>query len=241
MSESDSRTQSSCEPQSMTTAIRLLMVDDHAVVTDGLRSLLSIFDDIEVVGAAQNGPAAIALCASVRPDVVLMDLSMPEMDGAETARRILNNDPDVLIIALTGFLDGGLVKAALDAGASGYLLKTTTGDEIVEAIRGVVKGRATMSLEALTHATRSEPDDEPSLTDREIAVLGRVVEGETNKEIARHLSLSPGTVRVHVSNILAKLGVGNRTAAARHALRHDLLPDPVTSFDDGQLSDRRLG
>ncbi|MGI9615791.1 MAG: response regulator [Acidimicrobiales bacterium] len=209
--------------------IRVLLVDDHAVVTDGLRSLLSLYDDIEVVGAAQNGAAAIALCSSEQPNVVLMDLSMPEMDGAETARRILTNNPEILVIALTGYLDEDLVRSVIAAGASGYLLKTTGGDEIVEAIRGVVKGRATMSLEALAHATRPEPvplaDRKPPLTDRETAVLQRVAEGETNKEIARGLSLSPGTVRVHVSNILAKLGVENRTAAARYALRHDLLAD----------------
>ncbi|MDH3756123.1 MAG: response regulator transcription factor [Acidimicrobiia bacterium] len=213
------------------TAIRVLLVDDHAVVTDGLRSLLSLFDDIDVVGAAQTGAAAIALCASVQPDVVLMDLSMPDMDGAETTSRILTNNLGVRVIALTGYLDEGLVRAVIDAGASGYLLKTVSGDDIVEAIRGVVKGRATMSLEALTHATRPEPspetDYQPSLTDREMAVLQRVAEGETNKEIARHLSVSPGTVRVHVSNILAKFGVENRTAAVRYALRHDLLTDQV--------------
>ncbi|MGI9594763.1 MAG: response regulator [Acidimicrobiales bacterium] len=212
-------------------AIRVLLVDDHAVVTDGLQSLLSLYHDIDVVGAAQNGPAAIALCSSEQPNVVLMDLSMPEMDGAETARRILTNDPDVLIIALTGYLDEELVRSVIAAGASGYLLKTTSGDDLVEAIRGVVKGRATMSLEALIHATRPEPvpetDHKPPLTDRETAVLRRVAEGETNKEIALHLSLSPGTIRVHVSNILAKLGVDNRTAAARYALRHDLLADPA--------------
>jgi len=212
-------------------AIRVLLVDDHAVVTDGLRALLSLSDDIDVVGAAQNGPAAIALCAADRPDVVLMDLSMPEMDGAATTRRILTDHPETRVIALTGFLDEDLVRAVIDAGASGYLLKTVSGSDLVEAVRGVVSGRAAMSLEALSHATRTEPagatDHRPSLTDRELEVLQLLAAGETNKEIARQLSLSPGTVRVHVSNILAKLGVENRTAAARYALENDLLADPI--------------
>jgi DNA-binding NarL/FixJ family response regulator len=210
--------------------IRVLLVDDHAVVADGLRSMLSLFEDIDVVGVAHRGAAALALCASLQPDVVLMDLSMPEMDGAETTRRILANDSDTRVIALTGFLERDLVRGVVDAGASGYLLKTVSGDELVEAIRGVVQGRAAMSLDALAHATQPEPraatEHQPSLTDREQAVLRRIAEGETNKEIARRLSLSPGTIRVHVSNILTKLGVENRTAAVRSALRSGLLWEP---------------
>lgn len=210
-------------------SIHVVLVDDHAVVTEGLRSLLSLYDDIDVVGAVQSGTAAIALCASHQPDVVLVDLSMPEMDGAETARRILSDRPETQVIALTGYLDEDLVRSVIEAGASGYLLKTVSGDDLVEAIRGVVSGRAAMSLEALTHTTRPKPAEAtapgPSLTRRETDVLRLLIEGDTNKEIAKRLSLSPGTIRVHVSSILAKLGVENRTAAARYAQQHNLLAE----------------
>jgi NarL family two-component system response regulator LiaR len=208
------------------TPIRVALVDDHPVITDGLKRLLSDYDDLDVVGTAGGGSAGIALCAELHPDVVLMDLSMPEIDGVEATRRVIAANPAIRVIALTGFLDEETLRGVFDAGASGYLLKTVSGDDLAEAVRAVSKGLASLSLEVLSklHLAHS-PDDghAASLTARELDVLRCLAEGATNKSIAHELSLSPGTIRVYVSSILAKLGVENRTAAARYAIRHDLV------------------
>lgn len=207
--------------------IRVALVDDHAVVTQGLELVLSDFEDVEVVGSAHGGVAGVALCAELEPDVVLMDLSMPDIDGVEATRRVLRERPATRVIALTGQLDEDLLRSVLGAGASGYLLKTVGGDELVDAIRAASQGRATLSLEALPLVPTPEPLAEagPPLTSRELEVLAWVAKGATNKAIALELSLSPGTVRVHVSSILSKLGVENRTAAAHVARTRGLIDD----------------
>jgi DNA-binding NarL/FixJ family response regulator len=210
-------------------SIRVALVDDHAVITDGLTTMLSLVDDLEVVGSTNRGSEASQLCTEVEPDVVVMDLSMPDVDGVEATRSILRDHPDIRVIALTGFLDEKHVSDVLEAGASGYLLKSTTGAELAEAIRSVANGRATLSLEALPHlhAAKEPIGPDAHLTPREHEVLELLCRGETNKQIAAGLALSPGTVRVHVSSILAKLGVENRTAAAHYAVRRGLVSNPV--------------
>jgi DNA-binding NarL/FixJ family response regulator len=201
--------------------IRVVVVDDHAVITDGVSSLLSLHPDIDVVGTAHGGGAAVALCADLQPDVVLLDMSMPDLSGPEVARRILSRSPSIQIVMLTSYVDEAMVRDAVAAGASGYLLKSIGGSELARAVRSASQGQATLSGEALAHLTTAG-SLEPDLTKRELDVLRALSVGRTNKQIAEDLSLSPGTVRVHVSNILAKLGVGNRTAAAHYALRHGL-------------------
>ncbi len=205
----------------MNPTIRVMVVDDHAVITDGVSNLLALQPDIEVVATADGGRAAIALCADLQPDVVLMDVSMPEMSGIEATRQILSRNPSTRVVVLTSYVDEGMVRDAVSAGATGYLLKSIASAELAEAVRSAARGQATLSGEALAHLAVTGPT-EPELTPRELDVLGSLSEGRTNKQIAADLSLSPGTVRVHVSNILAKLGVENRTAAAHYALRHGL-------------------
>jgi len=197
----------------------VLLVDDHQVVTEGLAVLLDGFDDLDVAGAAGGGAAAVERYETLRPDVVLMDLSMPDVDGVEATRRIVGLDPEARVIALTAFVDDNLVADALTAGARGYLLKNASGAELHAAIQAVANGASFLSGEALAHLTtaRSGPRPGHDLTPRERDVLGRLVRGLSNKQIAAELALQPGTVRIHVSNILAKLGAENRTEAAHIA------------------------
>ncbi len=209
----------------MSEPIRLLVVDDHQVITDGLSNLLNLQPDIEVVGTALGGGAAVALCAELEPDIVLLDMSMPDMSGAEAARRIISERPSTRIIILTSFMDGPTVREAVAAGASGYLLKSIGSAELAEAVRSAAQGRSTLSSEVLGHLSGAGAP-ESDLTARELEVLRWLSEGRTNKQIAACLSLSPGTVRVHVSHILAKLGVENRTAAARYAISRGLVDQP---------------
>lgn len=204
--------------------IRVLLVDDHAVVTDGLTVLLTGLEGLEVVGAAAGGETAVELYRELRPDVVLMDLSMPDVDGVEATRRIIVLHPEARILALTAFVDDNLVRNALAAGAHGYLLKNASGAELHDAIRTIAEGRSILSDEALRHLAvqrdrRRVGDD---LTPRERTVLTHLVCGLSNKQIATELGLQPGTVRIHVSNILAKLGADNRTAAAHIARSNGL-------------------
>jgi DNA-binding NarL/FixJ family response regulator len=204
--------------------IRVVVVDDHAVITDGLSNLLALQPDIEVVGTANDGGSAVAFCSDLQPDVVLMDMSMPDMTGVEATRRIRSEIPTTQVIILTSFVDRKMVNDAVAAGASGYLLKSIGSADLAQAIRSAAQGQATLSAEALSHLT-ADRSSESTLTKRELDVLRGMSQGRTNKQIAADLFLSPGTVRVHVSNILAKLGVENRTAAASHALSHGLLGD----------------
>ncbi len=204
------------------TRIRVLIVDDHAVVRTGLAMFLLAFDDLELVGAAANGAEALRLCAETRPDVVLMDQVMPEMDGASATRAIRQKWPHVQVVALTSFQEGKLVQEALQAGAIGYLLKNVSADELANAIRAAHAGRPTLAPEAaqsLVYLATDPVAPEHSLTSREREVLALMVKGLSNAEMAKHLTVSSSTIKAHVSSILLKLGVGTRTQAVALALQ----------------------
>jgi two-component system, NarL family, response regulator LiaR len=206
--------------------IRVMLVDDHTMVRRGLATFLMVFDDFKLVGEAENGENAIQLCAKVMPDVILMDMVMPGMDGASATRAIREQSPQVKVIALTSFKEGQLIKNALEAGAIGYVLKDISADELARAIRAAHAGRATLSPEAaqsLVETANLPPAPGLDLTERERAVLALMVEGLNNTQIAGKLSVSPSTVKSHVSNILSKLGVSSRTEAVTLALRHGLV------------------
>ncbi|HEY2980442.1 MAG TPA: response regulator transcription factor [Anaerolineales bacterium] len=206
--------------------IRVMLVDDHTMVRRGLATFLKAFDDLELAGEAEDGQAAIEMCAKLQPDVILMDMAMPDMNGATATRTIRQKFPAVQVIALTSFKEEQLVKSALEAGAIGYLLKDVSADDLVNAIRAAHAGRATLSPEAaqaLVHASNQPPVPEYNLTERERAVLALMVEGLNNTQIAGRLVVSPSTIKSHVSNILAKLGVVSRTEAVALALRHKLV------------------
>ena len=206
--------------------VRVLLVDDHAVVRSGLAAFLLAFDDLELVGEAGSGEEAVRFCEEHRPDVVLMDLVMPGMDGAAATRAIRERWPQVQVIALTSFKEKELVQGALEAGAIGYLLKNVTADELAEAIRKAHAGKPTLAPEAaqvLIQATREPPSLGYDLTAREREVLALMVEGLSNPEIAERLVVSPSTVKFHVSNILSKLGVAGRTEAVALAVQSGLV------------------
>ena len=205
--------------------IRILLVDDHAVVRSGLSAFLMINDDMALVAEADSGQQAIALCEQLQPNVVLMDLVMPGMDGAEATRTIRKRWPHIQIIALTSFKEDGLVARVLQAGAIGYLLKNVSAVELAKAIRAAHAGRSTLAPEAaqaLIYATRV-PTVGQDLTPREREVLRLIVEGLTNPEIAERLVMSQSTVKFHVSNVLAKLDFSSRTQAASLALKLKLI------------------
>jgi DNA-binding NarL/FixJ family response regulator len=212
--------------------IRVLVVDDHAVVRRGLRAFFDSEPDLEVVGAAEGGTQALDLLEELdsrrlRPHVVVMDLQMRPVDGIESTRRIRGRYDDVEVVVLTSFADDELVRAALEAGASGYLLKDADADEVAVAVRAAARGELQLdpavargllsSLDAVSHDAR------PDLTARELEVLRLVGAGRANKEIAARLDISERTARTHVSNILGKLGVASRTQAALWAVREGLV------------------
>lgn len=207
--------------------IRVMIVDDHLMVRDGLKVFLSTYDDLEVVAEADDGGQAVQLCPQVRPDVVLMDMLMPNMDGPTATTLIRASYPDIQVIALTSFAEEDLVQQALQSGAIGYLLKDVRADKLADAIRAAHQGQSTIDAAAaqvLVQSARQPPQLGQDLTAREREVLALLVNGMTNKEIAEKLTLSMGTVRLHVSNILSKLGASNRTEAATLALQHKLIP-----------------
>ena len=207
--------------------IRVMLVDDHTMVRRGLGTFLKAFDDLQLAGEAESGAAAIRLCAETLPDVILMDMVMPDMDGAAATRLIRQQFPQVQVIALTSFKEGDLVKNALEAGAIGYLLKDVSAEELAGAIRAAHAGRATLSPEAaqaLVETATQPPAPGLDLTEREREVLALMVEGLNNTQIAGRLTVSSSTIKSHVSNILAKLGVVSRTEAVTLALRSRIIP-----------------
>jgi two-component system, NarL family, response regulator LiaR len=206
--------------------IQVMLVDDHNVVRSGLATFLRAYDDLELVGEAKNGLEALNLCRKKKPDVILMDLMMPEMDGITATRAILADYPDIKIIAMTSFEEEELVQGVLSAGAMGYLLKNVTADDLAKAIRDAVSGRSTLSPEAATaliHATR--PTKQPSfdLTEREMEVLNLVVQGHSNQQIADAMVISVATVKAHISSILSKLQVSSRAEAIAYAIKHKIV------------------
>jgi NarL family two-component system response regulator LiaR len=204
-----------------------MLVDDHAMVRKGLATFLKVFDDLELAGEAESGAAAIQLCGEVLPDVILMDMVMPDMDGATATRAIRQKFPQVQVIALTSFKEGVLIKKALEAGAIAYLLKDVSADDLVRAIRAAHAGRATLSPEAaqaLVETANQPPAPGIDMTGREREVLALMVEGLNNTQIAGKLTVSPSTIKSHVSNILSKLGVASRTEAVTLALRNRIVP-----------------
>ncbi len=206
--------------------IRVLLVDDHAVVRSGLGAVLMAYNDMSLVGEAANGEEAVRLCRSVKPDVVLMDLKMPVMDGVTATRLIHESLPDIRIIALTSFGEKDLVEGALRAGATGYLLKTISAAELIAAVKGTMAGKTSLSPEAaqvLVQSLKQPKSETPDLTEREREILALMVEGLSNHDIAERLVVSQSTVKFHVSNVLSKLGATTRTEAVALALKRKLI------------------
>jgi DNA-binding NarL/FixJ family response regulator len=206
-------------------AIRILITDDHGVVRQGLRMYLGLDPELEVVGEAANGEEAVAMARELGPDVVLMDLLMPVMDGIAATGMIRAELPDVEVIALTSVLEDASVSGAVRAGAIGYLLKNTEADDLGRAIKAAAEGQVQLAPEAATRLMREvrAPESPEPLTERETEVLQLVARGKANKQISHALFIGEKTVKAHVSSILAKLGVQSRTQAALHAVRTGLV------------------
>ena len=202
-----------------------MITDDHKVVRQGLRMVLALDPELDVVGEAENGEEALRLAMRLEPDVVLMDLVMPVMDGVKATRAIRRGLPDTQVVALTSVLEDASVTGAVRAGAIGYLLKNTGGDELSRAIKAAAEGQVQLAPEAAARLMRevSAPENPEALTERETDVLKLVARGMANKQIARNLFIGEKTVKTHVSNILLKLGVNSRTQAALHAARTGLV------------------
>jgi NarL family two-component system response regulator LiaR len=218
--------------------IRVLVVDDHVIVRRGIRALLATEEGIEVVGEAQDGQDALERIGAVRPDVILLDLLMPRMDGIEVTRRVIAHDPQARILVLTSFAADDKVFPAIKAGALGYLLKDTGPGELVRAIHQVYRGESSLSsaiarkvLQELSRPSDRPPTPEP-LTEREVEVLQVVARGKSNQQIAAELTISEATVRTHVSNILGKLHLASRTQATLYALREGLAS--LDDVDEGE-------
>ena len=210
-----------------TKPIRVMLVDDHAVVRSGLSAFLMVYPDLELVGEAEGGEEAVARAALLQPDVILMDLVMPGMDGVAATRAIRQKYPHIQIVALTSYKDDNLVQGALQAGAIGYLLKNVSATELASAIRSAHARRMTLSSEAAQALVQSASQTVPAsddLTERERDVLRLMVDGLSNAEIAERLVVSPSTIKYHVGNIFTKLGVDNRVAAVSLALQRKLVP-----------------
>lgn len=206
--------------------IRVIIVDDHEMTRVGLRFFLAMYADLELVGEARNGEEALVLCQQTQPDVVLMDLVMPGMDGAQTTRRIRREYPQTQILVVTSFDDDDLVQQALQAGAIGYLLKNISAGTLAEAIRAAHAGRSTLAEEiagVVVELVRQPTDPGRNLTHREREVLSLFVEGLPNAQIAHRLAISQATVKYHVRSILNKLGATSRTEAVSMAWQYDLI------------------
>jgi DNA-binding NarL/FixJ family response regulator len=212
-------------------SIRVLIVDDHEIVREGLQTLLEEEPDFEVVGSAGDGAAAINLADTTKPHVILMDLVMPGLDGIEATRRILTDNPSARVLVLTTYVDDQHVREAIQAGATGYLLKDVLKADLVRALRDAAMGRPSLHPEVQQHlmrevagktSAREQAPPHASLTEREISILRLIAEGRSNKEIAATLYLTEGTIKGYVSTIFDKLGVEDRTQAALYAVRHGL-------------------
>lgn len=208
--------------------IKILLADDHEMVRIGVGAYLSAQPDMEVIAEADDGGEAVELALSLKPDIILMDLVMKEMDGIEATRQIVNEWADATIIIVTSFLDDEKVYPALEAGAKSYLLKTSKASEIAEAIRSTFSGQSILEPEVtgkLMNRMREQPSAalHDQLTDREMEILLLMAQGKTNQEIANELYIAVKTVKVHVSNILGKLEVSDRTQAVIYAFKHNLI------------------
>jgi NarL family two-component system response regulator LiaR len=205
--------------------IRVMIVDDHAVVRSGLGAFFTVFPDLELIGEAENGDEALVRCGLLKPDVILMDLIMPNTDGVTATRLIKEKYPAVKIIALTSFQEDDLIQGALQAGAIGYLMKNITARELAAAIRSAHAGKMTLSPEAAQVLVQGklQAQEYDELTEREREVLKLMVDGLNNAEIAERLVVSLSTVKYHISNILSKLGVENRVSAVTTAIQKKLV------------------
>jgi DNA-binding NarL/FixJ family response regulator len=208
--------------------IRVLLVDDHGVVRRGLRGFFDLIDDIDVVGEAEDGMAAVAEAKRLKPDVILMDLLMPRLDGFGAITQIKAESPEIEIVAMTSFIEEEKVTSALEAGATGYLLKDAEAEEVAAAVRAAHAGEMTLDpavarlLAQRMRSKRSGNEPVESLTERERDVIALLARGTSNKEIASALFITERTARTHVSNILGKLGLASRTQAALYAVEHKL-------------------
>jgi NarL family two-component system response regulator LiaR len=206
--------------------IKVMVVDDHPVVRDGLKNMFLVFDDLELIGEAENGSAALAFCQQNTPDVILMDILMPVMDGILATRAICEQYPQVKIIVLTSYPEDNLVQKSLEAGAIGYLLKNAPIDDLANAVRSAYAGQPTLAPEAtmaLIRARTGPLKPGSDLSPREREVLALIVQGLSNEEIAERLVISPATARHHVSACIQKLGAANRAQAASLAVKHGLV------------------
>ncbi|HTX67733.1 MAG TPA: response regulator transcription factor [Thermoleophilia bacterium] len=206
--------------------IRVMVVDDHELVRTGIRRSLELFDDLEVVAEVASGQAAVDRCADARPDVVLMDLVMPDLDGPEAAAEVLRRAPEAKVLALTSFSDPDLIGRTLRAGASGYVLKNVSAHELASAIRQTYAGIPTLApevTEVLVRAMTGPPPAGATLTEREREILSLLAEGLTNPEIADRLVVTRSTVKTHVSSILSKLGASSRAEVVAMAVRDHLI------------------
>jgi DNA-binding NarL/FixJ family response regulator len=208
-----------------TMTIRIMIVDDHAVVRQGLKMFLSLDSELEIIGEASDGREALNMARELRPDVILMDLLMPVMDGIEAITAIKSEMPDIELIALTSVLEDASVIGAIRAGAVGYLLKNTRADELIQAIKAAADGQVQLSPQAAARLIREvrAPESPEALTERETEVLRLLAAGYSNKEIAYQLTIGEKTVKTHVSSILSKLNVASRTQAALYAVRIGLV------------------
>ena len=209
--------------------IKVMVVDDHPLVRHGMKTVFEAYDDIDLVAEAENGKEALEMCEKYKPDIVIMDMVMPILDGAEATSLLVKRFPDIKVIALTSFNDKDLIKKSLKAGAVNFLLKNISGAKLVKTIKDVYKGKYVLSPHAtkiLLTELREKTDDDVKLTKREKEILTLIVEGLSNKEIARRLFLSNSTIQFHVSNLLSKLGVSKRTEAAYLALKQKLVELP---------------
>ncbi len=216
-------------PEPCVKCIRVLVVDDHAILREGIRSLLERAEDITVVGEAANGVEALAQVEALHPDIVLMDLAMPEMDGLAATRLLRQRFPEVRVLILTQHDNQEYIAPALQAGAAGYVLKRSGGREVIAAIRHVYEQVAFLAPRIAAEVIRDYAEargnvEQPRLTDREREVLRLVVAGKSNKEIAQELVISPKTASVHRTNIMEKLGVRNSAELVRYVMEHRLLP-----------------